>query len=225
VWPEDSLFVLPGYEPALLAHGQALARRYGVHLGMSYGLRLDAQSKRYRNTTVMIDPAGRIAWRYHKAYPVPGYEAKYMLPGREPGLLFSTPWGRFGAAICFDGDHHDVISRFGAGGAALIILPSDDWPAVSVLHARMAQMRAIEQGVPILRPTMNGRSLALDGYGRILAGLERDAPNPKVMTADIPLGARTAPYARIGDAFAWACLGGLGLLLLAGLLRRTPKAT
>jgi apolipoprotein N-acyltransferase len=223
VWPEDSFFILPMDEPALIARGQALARRFGVHLGMSYGLRLDAGTKRYRNTTLMIDPQGRSAWRYHKAYPVPGYEGKYMLPGRQAGLLSPTPWGRLGAAICFDGDHHEVISRFGAAGAVLALLPSDDWPAVSVLHARMTQMRAIEQGVPILRPTMNGRSLALDGYGRILAALEPDAPSPKVMTADMPLGARPALYARIGDAFAWVCLGLLALLTFAGLLRRSAK--
>lgn len=221
VWPEDSFFLPAADEPALIARGQQLARRLGLHLGMSYGLRQDAATKRYRNTTVLIGPDGRMLWRYAKRYPVPGYEAKHMIPGPALGAFADTAWGRIGGAICFDGDHHDVISRFGAQRSALAILPSDDWPAVVDLHARMVRMRAVEQGVPVLRPTMNGRSLVLDAYGRILASLPADAPDPKVMSADIPLGARPTLYTRIGDAFAWACLGVLALLALAGLVRRS----
>ena len=74
-------------------------------------------------------------------------------------------------------------------------------------HLHQARVRAVEEGLPLVRAANNGISAAVDGYGRILARLDLDVRG----TIDVALPAALAPppYARLGD-----------LLFLALWLRR-----
>jgi apolipoprotein N-acyltransferase len=58
-------------------------------------------------------------------------------------------------------------------------------------------VRAVEEGLPLVRAANNGISAAIDGYGRILARLDLDARG----TIDVVLPPALAPppYARLGD--------------------------
>jgi apolipoprotein N-acyltransferase len=208
-WAEDSFFLAAADEPALLARATDFARHSGAWLHMSYGLRTQPGTLRYENRSVLIAPSGARAWTYRKSYPVPGYEERHMLPGDGRVVHAVTPLGRLAGAICFDADHQQIMRQVGAD---LLVLPSDDWPAVVDLHAAMVTLRAIEYGVPILRPTINGRSLLLDGRGRVIAALPV-GPGQSV-AARLESAAEPTPYRTIGDAFAWTCLALLGLLVL-----------
>jgi apolipoprotein N-acyltransferase len=218
LWPEDSFFIPAPAEAALLARGAAAARAGNVWLGMAYGLRERDGDLRYRNRFVLIDSSGRVVWTYDKSFPVPGYEQAHMVPG--DGRVAHARYGEGGiaGAICFDGDHRSIMRQ--VVGAGLLLLPSDDWPAIVELHAAMARMRAIEQGVPIARPTINGKAAIYDGHGRILASrLSLDRPG-EALIADVPLSTGPTLYARMGDWFAWLNVAALALLVLAGWLRR-----
>jgi apolipoprotein N-acyltransferase len=215
VWPEDSFFIPGSAEPALLARGAAAARAGHVSIGMVYGVRERDGDLRYRNRFVLVDAAGRIAWMYDKSYPVPGYEQAHMVPGNDSIAQTSVPEGLLVGAICFDGDHRQIMRQVAAAGPRLLLLPSDDWPAIVHLHAAMARMRAIEQGVPIVRPTINGIAAIYDGQGGILATrLSLDRPGDALI-ADLPLADGKTFYARFGDWFAWANIAGLAVLVLA----------
>ena len=64
-------------------------------------------------------------------------------------------------------------------------------------QVHQARVRAVEEGLPLVRAANNGISAAVDGYGRILARLDLDARG----TIDVALPAALAPppYARLGD--------------------------
>jgi apolipoprotein N-acyltransferase len=73
-------------------------------------------------------------------------------------------------------------------------------------HLHQARVRAVEQGLPLLRAANNGISAAFDGYGRSMGYLDLNARG----TLDIPLAVALPPppYARFGEIFflaAWIC--------------------
>ncbi|MFT3727818.1 MAG: nitrilase-related carbon-nitrogen hydrolase [Terricaulis sp.] len=218
VWPEDSLAVAAADEEGFLAQARELAQRDHAAIALSYTLRLTPASLRYLNKNVLIDAQGAIAWRYNKAFAVPGYEARNMTEGDAKIASAALPMGTVQGAICFDIDHRAIMRQLD-DKAVLLLAPSDDWPAIVDLHARMVRMRAVEYGVPILRPTINGVSIAFDAYGRIAAALSANTSAHTLKIA-MPVGSIDAPYAHIGDLFAWLCIAAV---LLLGLVSILPK--
>jgi apolipoprotein N-acyltransferase len=80
-------------------------------------------------------------------------------------------------------------------------------------HLHQARVRAVEEGLPLLRAANNGVSAAFDAYGRPLGHLDLNARG----TLDVPLAAALQPplYARFGEIFFLA-----GWLSCAALLCR-----
>jgi apolipoprotein N-acyltransferase len=73
----------------------------------------------------------------------------------------------------------------------------------------MALFRAVENGVPLLRPASSGMSAAIDPYGRLIARTDFFSPGAHVMVAQLPLGRIRTVYGYLGDGFAWSCLAAL----------------
>ena len=83
----------------------------------------------------------------------------------------------------------------------MINVSNDAWYGMSAgpyQHFDMARVRAIEEGLPMVRAANNGISAVIDGYGQIIASLDLgetgvvDAPLPKALPATIY--AKTGPY-------------------------------
>jgi apolipoprotein N-acyltransferase len=218
LWPEDAFAVQRSDEAAMLERARRFAREHRVWFGFAYGVRVDADSRRYENTATMLTPDGEVAWTYLKAHPVPGYEQQHMVRGVAPPPVHAAREGRFAAAICYDGDFPRYMRSIAP--ADLLILHADDWRDITPLHARMSVFRAIEQGVPLVRPTINGLSIAVDRRGEVLAAMDHYASADRVMVASVPIGGAVTVYARIGDAFAWAAMLGLAALAIAAVRRR-----
>ena len=217
LWPEDSFAVWKRDEAATLERARDFARRHGVYFGVAYGARVEEGSRRYENKSVMFTPAGEVAWEYLKAHPVPGYEERYMVRGGAPAATHAAPEGRFAAAICYDGDFPTYMRQ--TARADLLILHADDWRDITPLHARMSVFRAVELGVSLVRPTMNGLSLAADYRGEILAAMNHFDSADRVMTAGVPVRGVVTLYALVGDAFAWLAAACLLVLTIIALLR------
>jgi hypothetical protein len=100
------------------------------------------------------------------------------------------------------------------------------WLAVGATgwHAQTAQIRAVENGVAVLRPTRKGISLFTDHQGRLL-GYKADyfVADEQTLIAALPIRGATTVYPRIGDVFAHAAASAFAVLIGVSVRRgRTP---
>ena len=121
-----------------------------------------------------------------------------------------------------------VTEGGGARPGFLLNLTNDAWFGQSTgpfQHFANARLRAVEEGLPLLRAANNGVSAVIDPYGRVLERLDLnavgviDSPLPRPLT-------EPTPFARLG---LWVVPAICGLLLaiawplagLPGLARRS----
>ncbi|MGV1681804.1 apolipoprotein N-acyltransferase [Sphingopyxis sp. NJF-3] len=183
-----------------------------------------------RNAVMTVHADGSLGPRYDKAHLVPYGEYLPMRPllsaiglsRLAPGDIDFWPGpgartldlGRFGKAglqicyeIIFSGQ---VVDR--AHRPDFIFNPSNDawfgaWGPPQ--HLAQARLRAIEEGLPIVRATPTGISAVIDGDGHVLESI----PMHKAGRIDtmLPRAHAPTPFARYGNALSVA----FALLLLA----------
>ncbi len=189
------------------------------------------------NAVTALDHAGRIRGGYAKAHLVPYGEylalrwlleplgasrlvagAFDFIPGPGPRTLDLGEWGKVAPQICYEiifSGH--VVDR--AHRPDYIYNPSNDgwfgsWGPPQ--HLAQARMRAIEEGLPVLRATTTGISAIIDARGIV----RHHAPMRQAQRIDalIPPAAPPTPFARLGNALplAWAALL-IGAALVATL--------
>lgn len=88
----------------------------------------------------------------------------------------------------------------------------DDW-----LHSRMALLRGVENGFPLVRVARQGRLTISDAHGRILAEASTARGQAAALLGRVPLKTAATPYTRLGDWFGWA---NLALALVGGYFLR-----
>jgi apolipoprotein N-acyltransferase len=216
-WSEAAALVLEEDEAVLIGRARNLAREEGIYLQL--GVVVQLRTDRYpfaQNRAIMIDPSGRVVQDYFKAVHPLG-DAELFAPG--PGVIptTDTPYGRLATVICFDADFPALVRQAGRGRADILLAPSNDWRPVDTIHARAATFRAVENGVALVRPTGNGISVAVDHLGQTLATADYFTTPALTMVADVPTRGVASVYARLGDAFAYACIALLVLLGAAAL--------
>jgi apolipoprotein N-acyltransferase len=135
-------------------------------------------------------------------------------PGPGPRTIDLGAFGRAGMQICyeiiFSGQIADRAQR-----PDFIFNPSNDawfgsWGPPQ--HLAQARMRAIEEGLPVIRATPTGISAVIDADGR----LARSIPMHRAGRIDAPMPRAHAPtpFARHGNALPI----GFALLLLAAAI-------
>ncbi|MBS0481696.1 MAG: apolipoprotein N-acyltransferase [Proteobacteria bacterium] len=180
-----------------------------------------------RNSVTALDSAGAIAGSYSKAHLVPFGEYLPMRaaltplglsrlvpgdidfwPGPGPRTLDLGPWGQVGVQICYEIIFSgQVVDR--AHRPQFIFNPSNDgWYGASGPPQFLAQarLRAIEEGLPVLRATTTGISAAIDARGRV----QTFAPHGLAARLDgiVPQALPPTLFARMGNALAlcWAAV-------------------
>ncbi len=225
-WPETAVPVPREDTSAFLDRARTLAADHDVYLAMAVNEfpRSDSDAQLH-NEVVWIGPGGKRRAEGLKTHLVPG-EPGQAGTGTLPTV--STPVGTWSSAVCFDLDFPSLIRQAGQHGVDLLVAPSNDWSAIAERHAHMARIRAIENGMSLLRPTSNGLTLATGPLGRTRARANHFTAKEHVQMAHLPADGTSTLYAPLGDIVAWGC--GLGLLLLIGgaftrpwrTARRTP---
>ncbi len=183
-----------------------------------------------RNTVTTLDPRGNLLASYSKAHLVPGGEylplrwlleplglrrlvagSLDFLPGPGPRTFDFGPWGKAGVQLCyeivFSGEVVDPRIR-----PDFIFNPSNDgwfgaWGPPQ--HLAQARLRAIEEGLPVLRSTTNGISAVIDANGLVRAAIPRHQPGR--IDGKIPPPEAPTPFARLGNLLPL----GLALAMLA----------
>ncbi len=244
VWPEGSL---PDITEEQFAAVTGQTRKAGAwwFFGTGYGQRVNGQLEHY-NAALLVDPQGQVSDRYHKRRLVIFGEfipfEKFLpfmkwltpigssfTPGNRPAAFRFGP-GTHGVAspvICFEDmfpettrDHVTPETDF------LLELTNDGWFGQSSAqwqHCAGAAMRAVENGVPLVRCANNGLTCWIDEYGvlRDLLGRGGDVYAPGVLATRVPgrnpeTGRSLTWYHRHGDVFGWLCftvLSGTALLV------------
>ena len=194
------------------------------------------------NSVHAIGPGGGILASYDKFHLVPFGE--YVPLRRWLGALgveklvqgqadFSTGPGPrtlvlpglppVGPLICYEAIFPGRVTARGDRPAWLLNLTNDAWFGISsgpYQHVAMARMRAVEEGLPLVRAANSGVSAVVDAHGRVLAslGLGRrgvvDAALPRAL-------AGPPPYGRYGDWILLPLVLALGLVL--AWLRRARR--
>lgn len=159
-------------------------------------------SKKVYNTSVLINPHGKIAGIYRKIHlfdvTVDGKnmaESSYMKPGPKTAL-FKGPGVLVGMAICYDLRFSGLFEFYAKKGARILTLPSSFTRTTGQAHWEiLVRARAIETQSFVLAPNQSGigsqgiatygHSLIVDPWGKVLAqaGDQKD----KILHAELDL--------------------------------------
>ncbi len=193
------------------------------------------------NSVLALKPDSSLAARYDKAHLVPFGEyvpfrevlgalgigkltagRRDFTPGPGAQTLALPGLPPVGPLICYE-----VIFTGRVAGtprpAWLLNLTNDAWFGTSsgpFQHFATVRLRAVEEGLPLVRAANTGISAVIDPYGRVVERLPLNSRG--IIDADLPQALAATPYARFGR---WVLVPLVGLLALAGLLlaRRTPR--
>lgn len=141
-------------------------------------------------------------------------------PGPGPALLDLGPLGRALPLICYEAVFPRHL-RTETRPDWLMQLTNDAWFGVHTgpyQHLALARLRAIEQGLPLLRVANTGVSAVIDARGRVRDSLGLNLEG--VLDTDIPSALPATPYARHGD-LPWYLVLVIGL---GGLALRARRA-
>lgn len=214
-WDEEAAFVLSEDEQRTLDRAGALARQYDAYLQVSIGIITRANTLLFlRNQSILIDPGGQVLWTYDKSRLVPYDEAFFTIAG--PGILpvAGTPYGRLSTAICYETYYPELVRQAGQNGADILFAPSNDTRMYAESAAAIGQLRAVENGVALVRAA-HGLTLVTDDEGRVLGSQDYFTNSGDgILLTTVPTRGVTTLYSRIGDVFAYLCV--LGLIFLTG---------
>lgn len=184
-----------------------------------------------QNSLFMLDAAGRITGRYDKAHLVPYGEYLPMRtlltplglarlvpgdldfwPGPGPRSLAIPGFGKVGLQICyeiiFSGQVVDRADRPDFLYNASIDAWFGKWGPPQ--HLAQAQLRAIEEGLPIVRATPTGISAVIDVRGTLIKTIPLGTAG--YIETRLPGALTPTPFARFGNwlPFGFALLIGAG---------------
>jgi apolipoprotein N-acyltransferase len=181
------------------------------------------------NSVLAIDAQARVVAAYDKAHLVPFGEyvpLRGILPfgkltegrgdfnaGPGPRTIALDGLPPFGALICYEAIFPGAVTAPGSRPRWLLNVTNDAWFGDSAgprQHLAAARMRAVEEGLPLVRAANTGISAVIDGYGRVRHRLGLgvrgilDAPLPRALEG-------LTLFARAG----WLVLAALLLAALA----------
>lgn len=233
VWPESAMpFFLNADAAARTAIG-GVAPPGGLIL--TGGLRVSppgaAGQRQYWNTLYAIDGSGAIRGTYDKAHLVPFGEyvpfRRWLpipalatlgdfTPGPGPRTLHLPGLPPVGPLICYEGIFPEEVVDPADRPQWLLTITNDGWfgrTAGPHQHFAMEAVRAVEQGLPMVRDANTGVSGVVDPYGRVLSTLGLGAEG--IIDTPLPVALAPTPYARFGDRLFFALFGVVALIMLA----------
>ncbi len=216
VWPETSVPTLLNF----IENDLSLLADAARGAPLVFGIQRRDTDGRFYNSLIALNPQGEIAQIYDKRHLVPfgeympgGALARSMgltgladrmgsgfAPGRDAGLVDLPGIGGAVPLICYEGIFAEEIYRGPDRPRLLLLITNDAWfgqAAGPYQHLAQARLRAIEQGLPMVRVANTGVSAMIDGRGRIIAEIPLGIDG--VIDAPLPAALPITPYARWGE--------------------------
>jgi apolipoprotein N-acyltransferase len=247
IWPEAAMPFLPLEHPeALAAIGKLLPD--GTQL-ISGALRLKRPftngpggNRQGYNSLMVFTDKGALESLYDKIHLVPfGEYLPFQATLEWMGLEQLTRWrGGFSVGpnprpllsvpglpavaglICYEAIFPAEVVQGAKRPGLMLNITNDGWFGDTTgpwQHFHQARVRAVEEGVPLVRSANNGVSAVIDGQGRVLSLLPLNARG--VIDSGIPAAMAPPPYARWGD---WIFVAlALAFAIAAGVLARKQR--
>lgn len=237
IWPETAVeFDIEGDEPgrARLARvigpsGLLILGAVGRHLGPN------SEFLGARNSMLVLDGSGNVRAVYDKTKLVPFGE---YLPGAKiisrfgissvaagstrfvPGtgsVTLAPGIAPFSPAICYEIIFPGRVIPYRARPDWILNISNDAWFGETwgpYQHFAQARLRAVEEGVSVVRSTPTGISGVIDPYGRVVA--RTHLGQRVVLSAIVPASLAPTPYSVAGDYLFFGLLIAVGAVGLVG---------
>jgi apolipoprotein N-acyltransferase len=196
------------------------------------------------NSLVVLNDKGEIIATYDKAHLVPFGEympLRSILPidkiapsigdfssGPGPRTLDLPGVPPVSPLICYEAIFPGAVIDPAARPQWLLNVTNDAWYGFTsgpFQHLAIARVRAVEEGLPLIRAANNGVSAIIDPYGRVLRRLELDSIG--VLDSALPRASSPTLYERVRDmaflALALSFLAVAAILTLTGGRRGTHR--
>ena len=245
IWPESAFpFFLTREADAMAQIAELLPKGTVLITGSVRAPDLPPGTKvtRAYNSIYVIDHDGSVLSVYDKLHLVPFGEflpfQNWMeklglvqltkvqggfIPGTRRRLMDVPTAPRMLPLICYETIFPgDITSREDRPGW-IVNLTNDGWFGISTgpyQHLQQARLRAIEQGLPVVRAANTGISAVIDPVGRIVARLGLGIEG--VLDSSLPSSIAPTVYARVGDIPA-AVIVAAGVIFV--IRRRVSKRT
>jgi len=243
IWPESAFPFFLAREPDVLAQIAALLPEGTVLITGAVRApdsTAGMQGPRAYNSIYVIDHDGTILSIYDKVHLVPFGEylpfqdflerfGLKQLTKIQGGFLagdrrraLSVPRApRFLPLVCYEVIFPGAAVPRGERPDWLINLTNDGWFGMTsgpYQHLQQARVRAIEEGLPLVRAANTGISAVIDPLGRIIKALPLGVE--AVLEAQLPRRADPPLYARVGDGLIGMILIFVATIVMRVRLRR-----
>jgi apolipoprotein N-acyltransferase len=214
---KGSLARLPNIEKTVKVSNEFWVQTLGKIFNTDVIAGLETEENGLHYTSAVFSPKnGNASENYHKQVLVPlaeyvpfewvkkltaGYGiTEFFTHGKESKVFASKV--PLSASICYEETFSHLMRQNRQNGASLFVnLTNDGWYANSRLpqqHFDHARIRAVENGVPLVRACNTGVTAAVDSLGRIIGQIV-DEKRADVLVAQVPLYHYLTLYSVWGD--------------------------
>ena len=230
IWPESSLPFGP-FEKVPVEEGGVRIEEWVAEQARANGVEIlwggvaaerSLSGVEFRNSAYFTSSSGDTRSRYDKVHLVPFGEyvplQEYLKfveplvrqvgefgPGAAP-VLHSGAASPFASIICYELLFPHLVREAAAGAGLMVNITNDAWYGTSVMphqHVAAAPLRAVENGMAVVRAANTGVSALVLPSGRMLARTRMEERT--VLLGDIPSRGVETFYRRYGDLWAGAC--------------------
>ncbi len=233
IWPETAAPSFLAQDPAAR---QALARAVppgGLLIaGTARGTDPGVQPFHIWNSLQALDGAGRIVATYDKAHLVPFGEyvpLRGILPlakltaggtdftaGKGPATVDLPGLPPVSPLICYEVIFPGAVVDARHRPDWMVNITNDGWFGLSAgpyQHFAAARLRAVEEGLPLVRAANTGISAVVDPYGRVVAELPLGRKG--IVDSKLPQPILSTLYARLGNSIVFTFLALVAALATA----------
>jgi apolipoprotein N-acyltransferase len=217
IFPETAAPVSMSHQHRYRNWMKRISREAGVDIYIGY-IRHEMENDRWRsfNSSGIFDGKGRLVTEYDKinllqfGERIPFSQYIPLLEKIEFGqanfkkgrtqTIFESPAGRFGSLICFESTFSGYARRYVKEGAQFLVnVTNDGWFGSArgpLQHSETAILRAVENGVTLLRAANTGVSMYVDPAGRVIDRIGLDEEG--ILLVPVHTLSSITPYCRFG---------------------------